>query len=246
MPDLEMDYQTSVAQDYVLRHLPKLDAPSVQSMGKSRLIRPTHKAMTDAVELLLRTPLPKVRLRWPKRPLIPTKGQVITEDQLEAVRTKRIYPEADQIAPLEQNVLAIARRIGLLDTDLNPERPYSYERESLWSWFFFAQDIQEAFSGRTGGIPITWEHPVAHLSVYLSFKPGRPSSMNVRPANTRSALLYHAAQMATSGTKPQLCKKCSKPFLVGGQRDWGKKKAGARFCSDECRWDYNNARRKKG
>ena len=245
MPDLEMDYQTSVARDYELRRRPEWKAPSVQSIGESKLVKPTRNAMDYAVRLLLRTPLPELRFHWPPA-LIPAKGQQITAEQLEAVRPKRKYPEADQIAPLEQNALAIARRIGLLHTDLNQERPYVSQRESIWDWFFLAQDIQGAFNGRLHGVPIEWEHPVAHLSVYLSYKSGRPSSMTVRPASIHAALLYHAAQLITSGTKTKPCRQCSTLFLIGGSRDWGKKKAGARFCSDECRWDFNNARRKKG
>jgi hypothetical protein len=243
MADLEMDFQASVAQDYELWQRPKADAPSVRSVGKSKLIRPTRNAMDYAVRLLLRTPLPELRMHRPD-PLIAAKGQMITEEQLEAVRSKRIYPEADQIAPLEQNVIAIARRIGLLQSNLNPDAPES-GWESMWDWFFLAQDIQGAFSGRLGGLLIEWEHPVANLSVYLSYKSGRPSSMNVRPASTSAALRYHAAQMAVSGTKAQTCKSCEAPFLIGGPRARGKKKAGTRFCSEQCRWDYNNARRKK-
>jgi hypothetical protein len=248
MPDLEMDYQTSVAQDYELRRLPKLDAPSVKSVGKSKLVRPVRGDMDYAVKLLLRTPLPELQIHHPD-PLIAPKGQrtVITAEQLEAVRSKLIYPEADQIAPLEQSALAIARRIGLLGADLNRERPYVYERESMWDWFRLAQNIQEAFSGRLHGrLPISWEHPVANLSVYLSYRLGRPRSMSVRPASTGGALMYHAAQMAVSGTRAQACKSCNAPFLIGGPRSRGKKKSGTRFCSDQCRWDYNNERRKKG
>lgn len=246
MPDFEMDYQTSVAQDYELRRLPKLDAPSVKSVGESKLIKPTRNAMDYAVKLLLRTPLPELRFHHPP-PLVVPKGQrtMITAEQLEAASPKRIYPEAAQIAPLEQNALAIARRIGLLESHTNPERPWGSERESMWDWFFLAQSIQEAFTGRTVGLPIKWEHPVASLSVYLSYKSGRPSSMNVRPASTGAALMYHAAQMAVSGTKAQACKSCNAPFLIGGPRARGKKKSGTRFCSEQCRWDYNNARRKK-
>src|SRR5262245_7173543 len=137
MPDFEMDYQASVAQGYELRRLPKLDAPSLQSVGKSRLVRPARDDMDYAVKLLLRTPLPKLQMHHPA-PLVAPKGQrmVITAEQLEAVRSKRIYPDADQIAPLEQSALDIARRIGLLGADLNPDRPYASERESIWDWFF--------------------------------------------------------------------------------------------------------------
>jgi hypothetical protein len=237
MPDLEMDYQASVAQDYELRQRPKGDAPSVRSVGKSKLIRPTRNAMDFAVRLLLRTPLPE----------IPRERRVVAKfGDLEVKEPRKKYPEPDEIAALEQNVLAIARRIGLLQSDLNPDAPES-GWESMWDWFFLAQDIQIVFSGRyPGGLPIRWEHLVGRLSVYLSFKSGRPSAMTVRPACTRDALHYHAAQMIASGTRTQSCKRCKGPLLIGGPRARGKKKEGARFCSEQCRWDYNNARRKKG
>jgi hypothetical protein len=249
MADTEMDYQASVAQDYELRRRPEWDAPSVQSVGKSRLIRPTRNAMDYAVRLLLRTPLPK----------LPRDRRVVAKfGALEAVESRKKYPEAVQIAALEQNVLAITRRIGLLDARVNPGGPRTYERESLWGWFFLAQDIQQMFSGqrvegrpglRIGGQLVLDEFwndvPVGNLTVYIHFKSGRPGSMTVRPACTRDALRYHAAQMVTSGTKPQACKCCKAPFLIGGPRARAKKKAGTRFCSEQCRWDYNNARRKK-
>jgi hypothetical protein len=228
MPDLEMDYQTSVARSYELRRRPEWNAPSVQSIGESKLIRPTRNTMNYAVELLLQTPLPKLRPNG-------------------ASANGREYPETHQVAVLEQNVLAIARRIGLLESHLNPDEPWASERESLWLWFFLAQDIQSAFTGHhPSGGPNGFEYPAAQLSVYLSFKTGRPRSMSVRPASTADALRYHAAQMAVSGTKAEACKSCSAPFLIGGPRARGKKKSGTRFCSEQCRWDYNNARRKKG
>jgi hypothetical protein len=234
-----MDFQTSIAQDYKLLGQPKLDAPSVQSVGKSRLIRPTRNAMNDAVELLLRTPLPE----------LPRHRRVVAKfGALEAMESRPKYPEADQIAVLEQNALEIARHVGLLQSDLNPDGPAIYNHESMWEWFFLAQHIQRMFSGRwwSGGPPIQMDElPVGTLSVYISFKSGRPGSMTLRAACTRDALVYHAAQMVTAGTKPQACKCCKTPFLLGGPRARGKKKAGTRFCSEQCRWDYNNARRKK-
>ena len=239
MADPEMDFQTSVAQDYELRRRQHPDAPAVQSKGKSRLIRPTRNAMDYAVKLLLRTPLPK----------LPRQRRVVAKfGALEAVENRKYYPkDADQFAALERNALAIARRVGLLRSHLNPDGAAISEFESMWDWFFLAQDIQIVFSGRQypGGPPIGWEHPVGQLSVYLSFKSGRPNTMTVRPASTRDALRYHAAQMSVLGTRPQRCESCKTPFLIGGPRERGKKKQGARFCSEQCRWDYNNARRKK-
>ena len=238
MADPEMDFQTSVAQDYELRRRPHPDAPSVRSVGKSKLTRPTRNAMDYAVRLLLRTPLPE----------LPRRRRVVAKfGALEAVENRKYYPkDGDQFAALEQNALAIARRVGLLQSDLNPDGPAILENESIWDWFFLAQDIQIVFSGRSpGGLPIRWEHPVGQLSVYLSFKSGRPNTMTVRPACTRDALVYHSAQMSSLGTRPQQCKSCKTPFLIGGPRERGKRKEGTRFCSEQCRWDHNNARRKK-
>jgi hypothetical protein len=220
--DTEMDFQASVAPAYELLHRPRSD-PLVQSVGKSRLIRPTRNAMDDAVRRLLGTSLPKLRpIEW--------RGK---------------SPEADQIAALEQNVLAITRRTGLLNSELHPGT--AYERERMSDWLFLAQAIQWMFSGRQhDGSVQSDELFVADLSVYVSFKSGRPDSMVVRPACTRDALMYCAAQMIASGTRPQQCKWCKGQFFIGGPRARGKKKEGSRFCQEQCRWDYNNARRKRG
>jgi hypothetical protein len=238
MAETEMDFHASVAQDYELRRRPERDSPSVQSVGKSRLMRPTRNAMNYAVELLLRTPLPEL--------LIDRRVEKLGGIPMRTGRRK--YPEADQIAALEQNALAIARRIGLLEWELNPRAPAASERESMWGWFDLARDIQQMFSGRFvgGQSPIQIdEWPVGTLTIYISLKSGRPSSMTVRPGCTRDALRYHAAQMVTSGTRSQPCKWCKGPLLIGGPRARGKKKEGARFCSERCRWHYNNDRRKK-
>ena len=87
---------------------------------------------------------------------------------------------------------------------------------------------------------------IGRLTLYMSFKSGGFRSMAILPENTDQVLIYRAAQLASSGTKLQRCAKCESPFLIGGSRAREKKKEGTRFCGEQCRWDYNNARRKKG
>jgi hypothetical protein len=228
-PETVMDFQTSMAEGYELVPVDKsplrivtaegVDRRNIRAVvpiGKVRLVRPTRSAMDFAVRLLMRTPLRNLNAR---------------------------NPDPDRLAMLERNVLAITRRIGPLNAEIDPKSPEDFMRELVWDWIPVAKKIQTIFN-----VPpdFSREIPVGNLSVYISFNSGRPSSMAVRPARTADALIYHAAQMIASGTRPQPCKWCKTQFLIGGPRTRGKKKAGARFCSEQCRWDYNNARRKKG
>lgn len=72
-------------------------------------------------------------------------------------------------------------------------------------------------------------------------------SMQLSPVDTGSALMYHAAQMVTNGTKLQNCEQCGSPFPSGGDArgGGGKRRRDARFCSDECRYGYHNEARSK-
>jgi hypothetical protein len=226
MAEPVMDFQTSIARAYELRPAPdkwvetaegvdRRNVRVVMPIGKPRLVRPARAAMDFAVRLLMRTPVHNLDAR---------------------------NPDLDRLAVLERNVLAITKRIGPLKADLDPKAPGNDPFELVWDWIQVARKIQLIFN-----VPpdFSREIPVGELSVYISFNSGRPSSMAVRPARTADALVYHAAQMIASGTRPQPCRWCKTQFLIGGPRARGKKKQGARFCSERCRWDYNNARRKK-
>jgi hypothetical protein len=243
MTEPVMDFQTYVWPAYEVRPDPPrkpvpeeelflLNARVIVPVGEGRLVRPTLKAVDFTIGLLLRTPLAKPH---PKDGLP--------------------NPDADQIAVLERNAVAIARRVGLLSTlhrlartteppfpaDLN-RRFVKDERDRLIKWHNLAETIQTTF-----GRPPSQLHeiPIGLLHVYMSFQSGGSRSMVLRPERTGEALIYRAAQLASSGAKLQRCEKCSGQFLIGGPRTRGKKKEGARFCSEQCRWDYNNARRKR-
>ncbi len=72
---------------------------------------------------------------------------------------------------------------------------------------------------------------------------GSHARLELSPPTLFDALIYTAARMKVTGTDIRRCQWCSKPFQTGGR---GQKIASARFCSTQCRYDYNNARRRKG
>jgi hypothetical protein len=89
------------------------------------------------------------------------------------------------------------------------------------------------------------EKDVGHLSIYLSFKSGT-AFIQMRPRDLHDALIYCGALMIARGTTSQTCDKCGTTFLEGGERNSrNKKRAGSRFCSDTCRYEYHNEQRRK-
>jgi hypothetical protein len=237
MFDAELDFHAYVAADYELRSADELlvsRAAKVEAwlfglrylvpVGNSRLVRPRRKVLDFAVGLLLRTPKP---------PRMSDK-----EDR------KKEIPNADEVAHLERNALAIAKHIGLLSAERDNENSYSSEvsRDSLLSWLRLAQLIQLMFNGPPGAT----ELGVGRLAVYLAYKPDKSRSMAVRPESTRAVLIYHAAQMIAKGTESRTCEHCGTTFLSGGTgRGKDKKRGDARFCSSECRWRHHNESRRK-
>ena len=75
---------------------------------------------------------------------------------------------------------------------------------------------------------------------------GSHARLELRPHTLFDALIYTAARMKVTGTDIRRCQWCSKPFQAGGRGKSSQKIASARFCSDQCRYDFNNARRRKG
>ena len=164
--------------------------------------------------------------------------------------------DPEELSLLKRNVLLIARTIGMLtgggadpqtksnfaDFD-DDEENYVFYHEPLRAWIWLAAWLQRIFTVQHNK---NFEIPVGPLYVFLSRRPGQPISMHVRPENTLDALLYIAAGMIAQGTTSQTCDKCGKPFLEGGERDpRNKKRAGSRFCSDKCRYEYHNEARRK-
>ena len=237
MFDAEMDFHAYVAATYELRSADELPVSRAAKhrawyfglrylvpVGNPRLVRPRRKALDLAVGLLLRTPKPP-----------------LTSDEEDR---KKEIPNADEVAHLERNSLAIAKHIGLLSAQRDNENSYSSEdnRDSLVSWLKLAQLIQLMFDGPAGAT----ELGVGRLAIYLAYKPDKSRSMAVRPETTRGVLIYHAAQMIAKGTESRTCEHCGTTFLSGGTgRRKDKKRGDARFCSDECRWKFHNESRRR-
>jgi hypothetical protein len=121
---------------------------------------------------------------------------------------------------------------------------YAFYFESLETWIDLAGWVQRIFAIREQ--KKDFDIPVGPLSVFLSNRTHQPIAMHIRPDTTHEALLYIAARMIAQGTTFQTCNKCGKPFLEGGERGGrNKKRAGSRFCSDKCRYEYHNELRRK-
>ena len=228
--------------------------PQLVQVGPAKLIRPSPKVLSYAVGLLLQTKTPKW---WAYR------GELDPADPKirDKIWTKRlaIWDDEDDLdleefSKVERNVLLIARTIGMLTAGgADPQTFQTFDpddvgfvwyHESLETWIDLAGWIQRIFAIRED--KNDFDIPVGPLSVFLSNRNGQPISMYMRPSDTHDALLYVAAGMIARGTTVQTCDKCGKPFLEGGERDRrNKKRAGARFCSDRCRWEFHNEVRRK-
>ncbi|MGB8017392.1 MAG: hypothetical protein WCF80_16175 [Pseudolabrys sp.] len=149
--------------------------------------------------------------------------------------------DAEEFSNLERNVFLISRHIGLLrqhESDFEKEGILIHE--SLEYWINAAQDIQTIFSNRDARRGLQGDIAVGHLTICVAFK-ANGASLHLRPENTQAALNYHAAQMIAGGITFQICKNCGTSFFGGGAGHGKiKKRAGARFCSDKCRWTHHN------
>jgi hypothetical protein len=227
--------------------------PHLLQVGPAKLIRPSHRVLSYAVGLLLQTKMPNW---WACRGEIDPADPEI-RDHIWSNRLA-IWDDEDDLDPeefskLERNVLLIARHIGMLmnggpDPQTISEDPdsddWSIYQESLEKWIDLAGWIQRVFTIREH--EKDFDLPVGPLSVFLSSRPRQPISMHIRPSCTLDALLYIAAGMIARGTTVQTCDNCDKPFLEGGERGGrSKKRAGSRFCSDKCRYEYHNEERRK-
>jgi hypothetical protein len=161
---------------------------------------------------------------------------------------------ADNISKLKRNVFLISRQIGMLESDYEPDdEPQPGLREDLSEWIRAARRIQFVFQARDlqgQGVfsdvsPEEAEIDSGFLQICISYHSHRPS-IRLRPDSTRSALFYCAAQMIARGVTAHACDNCDTAFLGGGERNGrNKKRAGSRFCSDTCRYEYHNERRRK-
>src|SRR6516164_6457873 len=176
MFDAEMDFHAYVAATYELRSADELPVSRAAKhrawyfglrylvpVGNPRLVRPRRKALDFAVGLLLRTPKPP-----------------LTSDEEDR---KKEIPNADEVAHLERNSLAIAKHIGLLKAGRDPENSYSNEDNhgSLLSWLELAQSIQLMFDGPPGGPPNSvsadWQFTLRTNQINRALWPFAPSRL---------------------------------------------------------------------
>lgn len=143
--------------------------------------------------------------------------------------------EAD---PKNREVIhAVATSLGLL-----MRQSKSGDSEDVSRWAMVSRLIYFIVEGK--GAAGT-EAPAGDLRVRMLYQSGRPT-LAIGPGDLGNALFFHAARSRTSGVTARSCEHCGLPFLVGGPRRKGARRAGTRFHSEQCRWDYNNARRAKG
>jgi hypothetical protein len=181
-------------------------------------------------------------------------GKALSDDYevWEKVRKEAGTPEASDYADIEKSALEISSCLGMLKSRAGA--PYSkipddgfIDYEPLDLWAACADEIQAMFFGRDARQRLPRELSQNILTARMEmvlFYGARGISVQIVPYNTGSALLYHAAQMITHGTKLMNCAYCGKPFFSGGEgRGGGKRRRDARFCSSEHRWQYHNEMR---
>jgi hypothetical protein len=262
MSDPLIDFQCWVGK-YEIKRFDALDKkyqeyieaanmPHLVQVGPAKLIRPSSKALSYAVGLLLQTKMPKW---WAAEGLDPDPvraAKMYSQRLIISEEEEDFDPE--ELSLLKRNVLLIARNIGMLTGGgADPQTQASFEddedgyvfyHEPLRAWIDLAGWIQRIFALREH--KKDFDIPIGPLSIFLSNRSGQPISMQIRPDSTNDTLLYIAASMVARGTAVQTCNKCGKPFLEGGERDpRNKKRAGSRFCSDKCRYEYHNEERRK-
>jgi hypothetical protein len=215
---------------------PPPNMPYLVQVGPAELRKPKLDHLRGAVGHLLQTP----QAKW----------NDASDKWLKAAYEKgdkdANWDNADELSALEKNVLLIARHIGMLGRG-GPEPTYEFgvRCESLDKWASTARWIQLAFSVRDHKTDDLPEVGIGDLKIFLINR-GQRVSLQIRPNNTHDALMYVAAMEIARGTASQTCDKCGTPFLEGGERVGKKRRGGARFCSDKCRYAFHyDARRKK-
>ena len=256
MANPAMDFQCHVAT-YELRRADELAAkqgrpifeppnmPHLVAASRAKVLRPTRQAMNLAVGLLLRTQMPKWHAAQKRRAqeFAELAQRFGPESAIKQQSSDPIDLDAEEFSNLERNVFLISRHIGLLrQHEFLPdfEKNGIPIHESLEHWINAAQDIQTIFSSREARRGLQGDMAFGHLTICLAFK-ANGVSLHLRPENTQAALMYHAAQMIAGGITFQICKNCGTSFFGGGAgHGKNKKRAGARFCSDKCRWTHHN------
>jgi hypothetical protein len=229
MSDFEIDFEWPVAKyDFE-------PAPAAQ-IKKFRLQRRWYAER-----------IPEADLSWRLGLLIRRTKSKNARPNVDAMeRAIRLLVKDDGM-PLYKKAVGIAGTIGGLLPANN------FKQEPMENWDELAKFLRLIFSG---GQAIDDEAFLRHrpekvqrvgeLGIYLIPEGGGKPKLALRPDNLYSALVLHAARMISSGTIYLACEHCKTPFLGGGSsRGHNKKRADARFCSDECRYGYHNEMRRK-
>jgi hypothetical protein len=230
------------------------DTPLLVQVGPAQRITPKREALEMAIRLLLKTKIPKQSISLKRH--IEMQVDEIRLDDRAAVKwaqmRKRLSSSRADFTDIGKAALIIAGHLGMLDMSGGEDDPITglgYRRyQSLDRWAKLADEIQAIFYGREirKRIPTNFVLSSFHtLRIVLTYV-GTGVSMHLLPPDTGTALIYYAAQMVAAGTKLQNCEHCHLPFLSGGEgRGGGKRRRDARFCSDECRWQFHNEARRK-
>ena len=224
--------------------------PQLVKIGPGKLLKPKPEAVSYAVLLLLQTKMPKWRAAQVERNVdlrtrFGPQRAPESESAYRAAASEPIEMDAEEFLKLKLNVLKIARDIGMLHFDIRMLHvgiaPPDGWQESLLYWIELASWVQTIFQTDDEEYEQLGPRAVGNLQILLA-----PGSVQVVPATTNDALIYRAAEMVAHGTTARKCDKCGTPFLEGGERANGnKKRAGSRFCSDKCRYEYHNEARRK-
>jgi hypothetical protein len=209
--------------------------PQLVQVGPAKLIKPRRDALKFAVGLLLKTPMPKWHAGRYKRDYHPDHEDDLDLDIMEC--RKPVELDAEEFSRLEKHVLQIARALGMVGSDQTA--PASGSFESLHRWINLLILIRRIFN--IGRRPDPTPTSVGMLDVLVS-----ANSLQIRPNSTHTALIYCAAEMVSRGTTVRTCDNCGTPFPEGGERSGrSNKRVGARFCSDQCRYDFHNEENRK-
>ena len=149
--------------------------------------------------------------------------------------------------PFHKVALTVANTIGFWRGDKNPIHIWRSMATKLQLMFAGKDYVYERDQSKHRKKEVQWPHPAAQhigeLEIFLvPDKDGKPV-LALRPQDFQDALILYAARMIATGTTFQICEHCKSPFLSGGAR--GKKRGDSRFCSDECRYGFHNAKRRK-
>ncbi len=215
--------------------------PRLHLTGPAKRVRPRREALDKVVDLLAGLKMPKLERdsrEWGERFGYGEETADMVRRQLRDGTPRGVEPDPEEFAALGRIVSAASKQIGMLGwQDVGP--PEIGHSECLNNWIVLAWNIQLVFQApRISNGPAK----VGDLGVFLVNAPKSGTAISIRPSDANAAVIYHAARMVAAGTAFQTCAQCRTPFLAGGMRGKKKKRAGSRFCSDQCRWDFNNAR----